>query len=330
MRTKLITLFIITAIAVISVTIARLSSQKEEITNEPLRIGFNSWIGHGIYFVAREKRVWDEEGLTVELKQIDDIAVSKQLLGSGGLDAISWTPETIQTLGNADIKVKVVLATDVSDGADGIIASKEIETLENLRGTRVAYEPTSPSHFFLSFLLNQKGLTTNDLATINLTAPDAGAAFVAEKADAAVTWEPWLSKAGEREGGHLIASSKDIPILPALPTFREEVVTMRRDDVKKYMRGIFKAMDYARTHPDETREIIGRNFNLTPNEVEEQLSTFKWIDYRENLAYFSKNKDSVYEVINTAGDLWLKLELIQKKTVAEDVIDATLLKELYQ
>ena len=51
-------------------------------TQEPLRVSFHSWIGNGIYFIAKEKGFWEKEDLKVELQQVDDNAVSKQLLSS--------------------------------------------------------------------------------------------------------------------------------------------------------------------------------------------------------------------------------------------------------
>ena len=43
-------------------------------------------------------------------------------------------------------------------------------------------------------LLGKAGLKESDLNTVNMTAADADSAFVAKRVDAAVTWEPWLTK----------------------------------------------------------------------------------------------------------------------------------------
>lgn len=298
-------------------------------TQEPLKVSFHSWIGNGIYFVAKEKGFWEKEGLKVELQQVDDSAVSKQLLSSNKVDGImGWTPETIQILADTGVPMKVVFATDYSDGADGIIAKESIKTLEDLKGKTVSFETGSPSHLFLSYLLDQKNIPITELKTTNQTASDAGATFVAGKVDAAVTWEPWLSKASERKGGHVLVSSKNLPILPALPAFRSEVLKNRPQDVQAFMRGVFTAMDYVKSHPDESYEIIAKGFKLSKQEVVDQIPTFHWMNYEDNLQYFTKGDTSVQSVLDKTGALWQKLGLIKKSTAADSIIDDSLLKTL--
>jgi NitT/TauT family transport system substrate-binding protein len=322
------------ALIVISVVVllgigSMLLREPKGVTQEPLRVSFNTWIGSGIYFVAQEKGFWQKEGIVVELEQTDESSVAKQLIASGKVDAItSWTPETVQILADSGVPIKIVSLNDVSDGADGIIAREGINTLEDLKGKTVAYETGSPSHLLLSYLLDQEGISSDEIQTINQSAADAGASFVAGKVDAAVTWEPWLSKANERKGGHLLASSKNIPILPGGPIWRAEVVKNRPEDVKAFMRGVFNAMDYVASHPDESYEIIAKGFDISKQDVIDQIPTFKWTNYEDNIKYFSKSDTSIYNVIDTTGVLWLKLGLIKKSTSADSLLDDSLLKSL--
>lgn len=324
------TLILLVIIVVVIAGFLILQKPKQEITAQPLKVSFHSWIGNGIYFIAKEKGFWEKEGLAVDLQQVDDNAISKQLLSSGKVDGImGWTPETIQVLADSGVPMKVVFATDVSDGADGIIAKEDIKTLADLKGKTVSFESGSPSHLFLSYLLDQSAIPVGDLKTVNQTASDAGAAFVAGKVDAAVTWEPWLSKANERKGGHILVSSKDLPILPALPAFRTQVIKERPQDVQAFARGVFAAMDYVKSNPDESYDIIAKGFNLTKQDVIDQIPTFHWMSYEDNVKYFSESSNpSVYSVINKTGDLWFKLGLIKKSINANSIVDSSLLKTL--
>ena len=298
-------------------------------TAEPLRISFNTWIGSGVYFVAKEKGFWEKEGLHVELQQTDESTIAKQLIASGKVDAItSWTPETIQVLSDSGVPIKIISLNDISNGADGIIAKADIKTLNDLKGKTVAYETGSPSHLLLSYLLDQNGISQSDIKTINQSAADAGASFVAGKVDAAVTWEPWLSKASDRNGGHLLASTKNLPILPGGVIWRADVVKNRPQDVKAFTRGVFNAIKYIKSNPDESYEIITKGFNLKKQDVVDQIPTFEWLTYEDNLKYFSESPQSIYSVINKAGNLWAKLGLINKSTNANAIIDDSLLKTL--
>jgi NitT/TauT family transport system substrate-binding protein len=300
-------------------------------TQKPLKVSFHSWIGNGIYFIAQEKGFWKKEGVNVEMQEVDDNAVSKQLLSSNKVDGImGWTPETIQILADSGVPMKVVFATDYSDGADGIVSTANIKTLADLKGKTVSFESGSPSHLFLSYLLDQAGIPVTDLKVINQPAADAGAAFVAGKVDAAVTWEPWLTKSKERKGGHVLVSSKDLPILPALPAFRTEVIKNRPQDVQAFMRGVFDAEEYVKSNPDEAYAIIAKGFNLSKQDVVDQIPTFHWLSYQDNINYFSDGSTSLASVLNKTGDLWVKLALIKKSTNASSILDDSLLKTLYK
>ena len=111
MKNKLVWGLIIVVLVVIGFMV--FGKKPTPPTSEPLRVSLHSWIGNGIYLVAKEKGFWEKEGLTVELQQVDDNAVSKQLLSSNKVDGImGWTPETIQVLADSGVPMKVVFATD--------------------------------------------------------------------------------------------------------------------------------------------------------------------------------------------------------------------------
>ncbi len=284
-----------------------------------VRIAVNPWIGSGLYYVA-----------DVKLTDFADGSIGKQLISTDQVDAlVSLTPETIQVLNDAGTKVKVPAVFDTSTGADGVVAASGINTIQDLRGKTVAYESGSPSHLLFSYLLDQVGMTTDDVKTVNLAAPDAGAAFVAGKVDAAVTWEPWLSNAKERTGGHLIASTKDFTVLPGMPIFRADFEKKNPEAVTKFVKALFKAEDYIASNPDDSYAIIAHRFGISVSDVTSQLGTFKWLTYEEQMAQFDKSAPgNIYEVTNKAGDLWLKLGLIHTKVDADTVIDTNILKNL--
>lgn len=306
------------------------NAPKTKTATEPLRMGISPWIGFGLYYVAQEKGLFEKEQLNVELIPVDDSGIGRQLIATNKIQALPFTPDIVVLLADAGIPVKAVAMTDTSEGADGIIVSQGIENIADLKGKSVAFEVGSPSHFFLSYLLDKKGLTTNDLTVINTIAPDAGAAFVGGKVDAAVTWEPWLSKASEREGGRLLATSKEAPILPALLIFRTEVIKNRSKDIQAVLRALFAARQWSLANQGEAVTIIAQNFNISEQEVTEQLPTFRWFSYEDNASGFTEGEYSAQNLIQTAGDLWLKLGLIKNKIDASDLVDGSLLKNLYE
>ena len=323
---------LIILVAVVGFVVWYNASQKVELptTSQPLRIGLNPWIGDGVYYVAQDQGFFAKEKVAVEFVTVDDEATGRQLLQTGKIDILYLPANNVVVPAAAGVKVKVVAANDRSNGADGIVAVKNIQKIEDLKGKTVAFEVGSTSHFLLSYLLDKSGLTTKDMTVVNSIAPDAGAAFVAGKVDAAVTWEPWLSQASHRSGGDLLASSKDAAIVFDMPIFRAEIVEQRREEVKALLRATFAAREWINKYPTEAVKIIAKNFKISEADAMEQIKGVYWLSYQDNLAQLTTGEFSVQNSIQKAGDLWFKLGLIKTKVSANEIVDSSILKDLYK
>ncbi len=302
---------------------------KKAPSGQSLSVGLNPWIGTGLFYVAKEKGLFDAENVDVNLVQYDEGGTGKQLLSTGKIDMLATTPETVVVLSDAGVAVKVVGILDSSRGADGIVATKEITSIADLKGKTVAFEVGSSSQLLLSFFLKQQGLTTKDLVVENLSAADAGAAFVEGKVDAAVTWEPWLSKAAERPGGHVLVDSKALDIFPDFYIFRAAVVEPKLNAIRSMLRALFSARKFVMDNPDEAMQIMAKNLGITPAEAATEIKTLEWLDYPQNMLYFGPPPSKAQQLIQDAGDLWLEQGLIKNKIQAADIVDSTPLTNLY-
>lgn len=336
---------ILTSITVVAISffIGRQIGIKEELArspkvlgaqtenNKPLKIGLNPWVGNGLYYAAQQKGFFAAQQVNVQIVPYDDSAVGKQLLATGKIDVLPLTADAVITLADAGVPVKVIGISDSSQGADGIISAKNINSIIDLKGKTIAYEIGSPSHLFLAMLLDQQGLTTNDLVTVNETAPDAATSFLAGKVDAAVTWMPWLSEAAKRPGGHLLADSKVLSLFPDLYIVRADTLQSRSQDINAMLRALFAAQDWIMSNTanqNETYHITAQNLSMADQDIISQSSTFRWLNYQENLAYF--NNGQIYDLLQKAVNLWQKSGLIKNKININNLIDDSFIKNLWQ
>ena len=102
------------------------------------------------------------------------------------------------------------MAIDDSNGGDGIVANKDIESIADLKGKKVAVNEGSVSEFYLNVLLQGRP-EGNRPEHGQHDRGDAGSAFVAKQVDAAVTWEPWLTSGKATDFGHLLVDSSTTP-----------------------------------------------------------------------------------------------------------------------
>jgi NitT/TauT family transport system substrate-binding protein len=165
---------------------------------EPIKLGMSTWLGYAPLYLAKEKGFFQKQGVDVEVVVIESPSDRRAAFAADKIQGMATTVDTHVMTAAAEnpIPVKQVLALDDSHGGDGMVAKKEIKTIKDLKGKTVAAQlGAGASYFWLNYVLSQNGMKLADLKAIDMKAGDAGSAFVAGKVDAAVTWEPWLSRA---------------------------------------------------------------------------------------------------------------------------------------
>ena len=143
--------------------------------------------------------------------------------------------------------------------ATEVVARASIRTVADLKGKRVAFLEGSVSQFYLGVLLMRAGLSLNDVAAVNMTAGDAGAAFVAGRVDAAVTWEPWLTRGARAKHGRVLADSSTSPGLIADVMVTTAARLERRlADLRAFYRAWVRAVEWRKANEREADAIMAR------------------------------------------------------------------------
>ena len=230
-------------------------------TRAPLRTGLVTWIGYGPLYIAKEKGFFDEQHVSVDLQRIEGDVERRAAIASGNLDGIALTLDAMIVLRARGIPLRTVMAIDASNGGDGIVAVQNIKSVKDLAGHQIAFPTGLPSHFFLYSVLKSHDMHMSDIKPVVMDADQAGAAFASGKIDAAVTWEPWLSKATEVGRGHILATSRDYPqTIEDVLFFREDAIGKRRTDIDGVIKAWYNGVHYVSEHPAEAKAIMGRAF----------------------------------------------------------------------
>lgn len=304
---------------------------RQQTSSEPFRITINTWVGFGPLYLAQEKGFFKKHGLAnVEIVKMDDAAARKSSMGAGRIEGYAssvdnWALDSAQGLNG-----KIVMGFDESAGGDGIVAKNSIKRLSDLKGKTVAAQPGMPGQFLLFHLLRKAGLSASDVKVVEMDSDKAGAAFVAGKLDAAVTWEPWLSKASTA-GGHILASTKDnrgliVDVLVVAP----DVLSKRPKDVQAVMQAWFDALNYWKAHRVESDQIMAKALGLKPTDFAAMCAGVNHLDMDENRAYFgaSGKKGPIFEVFDSASRVWLDQGITKRSTESNEEIDSSLLAGL--
>jgi NitT/TauT family transport system substrate-binding protein len=299
---------------------------------EPLKIGYPTWVGYGPLFLARDKGFWKEEGIQVELVKMEDPKERFFALAAARLDGLASTIDTMGLYLKTGKEFQYVLALDDSAGGDGIVARKEIASIKDLQGKKVAFAEGSVSQFFLNVLLKGAGLTQGDIDAVNMTAGDAGAAFVAGKVDAAVTWEPWLTRGKSAPHGHLLVDSSKTPgLITDILIFRRDVIQTRAREVQGVVNAWNRAVAYWEKNPKESNEIMARavgGWLKDPKVFEETLAGIKFYNREANLKFFGTpaRPGPINQTVQNALDIWSGFGRLQVQVPAQELISHSFVK----
>ncbi|HLW46822.1 MAG TPA: ABC transporter substrate-binding protein [bacterium] len=315
---------VLVLVALLAAGPAGLSVGPARAAAQTLHLGYSTWVGYGPLFLARDNRYFDEAGVNVELTNIEDPKLRFAALAAGKLDGLVTTLDTLSLYWKPNLQFQAVLGLDDSKGGDGIVSSDAIKTVKDLRGKRVAFNEGSVSHFFLSVLLRQNGMTEKDVRAINLRQDDAGAAFLAGKVDAAVTWEPWLTRAKQKAGSHILVDSSKTPgLIVDVMVIRRDVLKAHPGAVRAAVLGWYKAVDYWKKNPADADRIMAKAVGGWLKDVktfQETLDGVRYYDEAINREYMAPG-GQIWVTAQNAIDIWSSLGKIETKEAAGDIVN---------
>jgi NitT/TauT family transport system substrate-binding protein len=252
---------------------------------KPYKVGFNAWIGSIAFFVAQQKGFFKDEGLDLQAKSFSSPGDGLKPLLSNDLDAVLSTADSVLTvIDKAPGQLKIVYLTDTSAGADAILAKKDIKTIKEMKGRKVAATLGQCNQLLLDKALEKAGLTEKDINLVNMNPDDAGAAFAAGQIDVAVTWEPWITKVSGEKTGHVIFSSKETPnlILDVLAV-NTKGAAKKPAETRAFLKALNRGYEFVQAHRDEAAALAAKALEQKPDEVKPMLDKVNLYSPQKNL-----------------------------------------------
>lgn len=293
-------------------------------SSRPFRVAFNTWIGYSPLVIAKEKGFLAEQGLDVDISILEGIGEKNSALIRGDIDAVGHTADSAVTSAASGVDGQIVFVFDRSLGADGILAKDTIKTIGDLKGKKVALEPGFTGHFFFLALLDEAGLTPDDVEVLPMDTGTAGSSFVGGQGDVAVTWEPWIGKAKDVPGAHILVTSADKPGLIIDVLFmNSDTIKERPEDVHKLIVAMGKATDWYMENRDEGDQIIADFWKLSLEEEKETVAGMKFMTLKENATFFGTagQPGQLFSTVEKANALWLKTEVIKSSIDPKALVD---------
>ena len=291
-----------------------------------MRLGMTTWVGYGPMFLARDKGFFKENGLDVDLRIIEDASIYMAAVASGELDGNASTLDEIMKYRSPEFCFKAVAALDDSHGGDGVLVRGDVKSLKDLKGQQVGMNEGSVSQFWFNILLAREGMTEKDVQITNMTADDAAAAFIAGQIPAAVTWEPHLSLVREKKQGKVLIDSSETPgLIVDVVDLTCDYIKNNPKDVEAFTKGLFKAVEFIKTNPDEANAIMAKGvggYLEKPEDFAQAAKGVRYYDQARNVAFFgTPEKGEAKDLMEMGNKIWGSFQKMKMDIGYNDLID---------
>lgn len=294
------------------------------------------WVGFGPVHLANELGYFKEEGIEVEEILDDDMPNAVAAMERGDIDCYLRTVGEYQGLGRRKETQGIIIGTiDLSTGGDGWAADQSIKSVCDLKGKTIAVEPNLPARLIMQMALKKEcNLSIKDTTLTDIAAADAIGVFSDAKVAAIGTYEPVLSQvvaAHKERGAHILTSSKDQKdlILDIVMAHTGELKA-NPDKYVKFLRAVYRAVDYFNANQEAAIPIIAKHFSITPDDFKATLPNFRYTPLAESKDFIgSVDKEGrVYEIFKETMELNLEFGSSDVKLLPEEHIDRTIVNQI--
>jgi NitT/TauT family transport system substrate-binding protein len=261
-------------------------------TPEPgtIKMGIEPWLGYGLWHIAAKKGLFKANGLeSVEIVNFTTDAEINAALAAGQLQCGNIATHTAMAFAAAGLPIKIVTLLDVSLTADAVITDGSVNSVQELKGKKIAYEEGTTSDILLNYALSQNGMKIEDVEKVPMPAADAGSALIAGQVPVAVTYEPYISLAkAQSEKVKLLYSAGENPgLISDVFIVRDEFMAEKPGQIVALLKTWEAALAAYNADPKEGRDIIAEAVGAKPEELATAFDGVKYYSLAENKAQFA-------------------------------------------
>ncbi|MFH1053866.1 MAG: ABC transporter substrate-binding protein [Candidatus Woesearchaeota archaeon] len=257
--------------------------------------------------IAKEQGYYEQEGVKVDLQQVESSSVSMPALANGDLDIVIGSISAgsfNHLIKNKDLRI-------IADGARVvpiIVVRKdlanEIMSIEDFKG-KIILTPRegSASYYALAKILDTKGLSINDIEPKYLREEESIASFETKQIEAGIVNEPYATYLSERGLVIKFDSAKINPIFPKngqqhMILFATTRTLQNEDAVERFLRAYKKAAEYYNRalegkEPERSKviEIASKVYGNEPEIIEKSQWPTISIDVIPDVLYLNEAQE---------------------------------------
>ncbi|MEK4130857.1 sulfonate ABC transporter substrate-binding protein [Solibacillus sp. FSL W8-0474] len=256
-------LFSIFFLLTLSIILVGCSASNAE--NKKVRIGYQK-NGTTLLLKANgelESRL-KELGYSVEWSEFNTGSSILEALNSGAIDFANASDAPSVMALSKGMNFKYIAAENSTPQMEGILVknNEAIQSIEQLKGKKVAYNKASISEYLLVSALATVNLTLDDVQSVILSPADANIAFENGDVDAWVIWDPYMT-VSESKGNKILTTAEGIVEHRSFYYASDKFIKSNEDAVIAYVEELTKVGEAIDNDSSEAAEILEENTGIT-------------------------------------------------------------------
>jgi len=308
---------------ILSLFISSCSSSNEEnkktIQPHTIEIAFASWPGFDIIYYAQIKNLFAKYNLNIKLTKYSDQEAATKALQNLKVDAAMTSIFDALQLQSSN-KFNIILSTNVSAGADGLVAQKNIKSFKELKGKTVSAQKGTVNELILFEALELNKMTFSDVKILDITNEDALPKLFHKNLDAAIIWEPLLSKTKNKIDGNVLFTTKELDssvidvLIVGDSSFNEH-----KKEWKKFLYVWFDLMKELRNNKTKVMKVIEKK-TINPNFARDYSGLKAGTIELNKDIFFNERLENAINKINSFTKVENQASLILKKEFLKNSI----------
>lgn len=233
--------------------------------------------------LALEKGHFRAEGLEVNIKYVSGGGEIPPGMAAGSIKVAIAAHNNALNLIARDFPVRVIGTVNDISGAMGLAVRNalNVRTPKDLEGKKIGTFVYGGTMDFLAKMSARHGVDRSKLQVVNLQPPDLAPAFARGDIDAALIWEPHLTRTA-RQGGTVVLTGAQASFpekresyrlwgLPIVIFAPQEFIDRHPNTLVAFLRGLTKGHDVLMENRAEALEILTRKLSIPKDELTEMV-----------------------------------------------------------
>lgn len=276
----------------------------EDLDNpDTLRLAVNPWPGYGYFAVARERGLLGKPGMPeLEIVETASLSDSVRAFKRGQVDMLGGTLAELAAINQSGKRAaSAVLVLNRSVGADMIVASNDITSLDQLAGKRLALEPASVNVLVLAAALAESGLQLEQLELLPLPQGEMPVAMAKGQADAAIIYPPISGELEALAGFDRLFDTGQAPdAVVDLLIVADTVIDQHPRALASVIQAHNEALRWGQNNPAEVHKLLAKHTGLSIEELVTLSDSIEMLTL-DNQAAFWQPTGPLHRLLPVAG-----------------------------